>query len=59
MVACAICGIIRAFMPTYELFLVFEFLDAAFAAGTYICGFVLGNKQFCKIIIINSLRLNF
>ncbi|XP_019868170.1 organic cation transporter protein isoform X1 [Aethina tumida] len=42
MVACAICGIIRAFMPTYELFLVFEFLDAAFAAGTYICGFVLG-----------------
>ncbi|VEN56066.1 unnamed protein product [Callosobruchus maculatus] len=42
MVLCAICGIVRAFMPTYEWFLVFEFLDAAFGAGTYICGFVLG-----------------
>ncbi|CAH0552808.1 unnamed protein product [Brassicogethes aeneus] len=42
MIGCATCGIIRAFMPTYELFLVFEFLDAAFGAGTYICGFVLG-----------------
>nr|CAI5822258.1 unnamed protein product [Callosobruchus analis] len=42
MVLCAVCGIARAFMPTYEWFLVFEFLDAAFGAGTYICGFVLG-----------------
>ncbi|XP_018564340.1 organic cation transporter protein-like [Anoplophora glabripennis] len=42
MVVCSICGIIRTFMPTYELFLVFEFLDAAFGSGTYICGFVLG-----------------
>lgn len=29
-------------MPTYELFLFFEFLDAAFGSGSYICGFVLG-----------------
>ncbi|CAH1997297.1 unnamed protein product [Acanthoscelides obtectus] len=42
MVLCAVCGIVRAFMPTYEWFLVFEFLDAAFGAGTYICGFILG-----------------
>ncbi|KAG5868302.1 hypothetical protein JTB14_022786 [Gonioctena quinquepunctata] len=42
MVLCGICGILRTFMPSYELFLAFEFLDAAFGAGTYICGFVLG-----------------
>ncbi|KAJ8921589.1 hypothetical protein NQ315_010494 [Exocentrus adspersus] len=42
MVLCAVCGIIRTFMPTYEWFLVFELLDAAFGSGTYICGFVLG-----------------
>ncbi|KAJ8943341.1 hypothetical protein NQ318_000556 [Aromia moschata] len=42
MVLCAICGLIRTAMPTYEWFMVFEFLDAAFGSGTYICGFVLG-----------------
>ncbi|XP_072393158.1 organic cation transporter protein-like [Diabrotica undecimpunctata] len=41
MIFCAVFGILRTFMPTYELFLLFEFLDAAFGAGTYICGFVL------------------
>lgn len=44
MVLCGICGILKAFMPIYELFLVFEFLDAAFGSGTYICGFILGIK---------------
>ncbi|XP_056636575.1 organic cation transporter protein-like [Diorhabda sublineata] len=42
MLLCAVFGLSRTFMPTYELFLLFEFLDAAFSAGTYICGFVLG-----------------
>ncbi|XP_074030430.1 solute carrier family 22 member 3 isoform X1 [Leptinotarsa decemlineata] len=42
MILTGVCGIIRAFMPTYEWFMFFEFLDAAFGAGTYICGFVLG-----------------
>ncbi|XP_066253734.1 organic cation transporter protein-like isoform X2 [Euwallacea similis] len=42
MVICGICGCIRALMPTYEWFLLFEFLDAAFGSGSYICGFVLG-----------------
>ncbi|KAJ8921588.1 hypothetical protein NQ315_010493 [Exocentrus adspersus] len=42
MVLCAICGLIRTLMPTYELFLFLEYLDAAFSAGTYISGFVLG-----------------
>ncbi|XP_076254271.1 organic cation transporter protein-like [Rhynchophorus ferrugineus] len=42
MVLCAICGCLKAFMPTYELFLLMEFLDAAFGSGSYICGFVLG-----------------
>ncbi|CAH1173867.1 unnamed protein product [Phaedon cochleariae] len=42
MVLSAICGISRAFMPTYNWFLFFEFLDATFGAGTYIVGFVLG-----------------
>ncbi|CAG9769662.1 unnamed protein product [Ceutorhynchus assimilis] len=37
-----ICGCLRTFMPTYELFLIFEFLDAAFGCGSFICGFVLG-----------------
>ncbi|XP_066139089.1 organic cation transporter protein-like isoform X2 [Euwallacea fornicatus] len=41
-VICGICGCIRALMPTYEWFLFFEFLDAAFGSGSYICGFVLG-----------------
>lgn len=57
MVLCAVCGIIRTFMPTYEWFLVMEFLDAAFGAGTYICGFVLGGYNvYCfRITIICSL----
>ncbi|XP_050313329.1 solute carrier family 22 member 3-like [Anthonomus grandis grandis] len=38
----SIAGCIKAFMPTYQLFLLFEFLDAAFGSGSYICGFVLG-----------------
>ncbi|XP_060524808.1 solute carrier family 22 member 3-like isoform X2 [Cylas formicarius] len=42
MVLCGVCGIIRTFMPTYEWFLVLEFMDAFFGAGSYICGFVLG-----------------
>ncbi|CAH1131606.1 unnamed protein product [Ceutorhynchus assimilis] len=42
LILCGICGCLRTFMPTYELFLVFEFLDAAFGSGSYICGFVLG-----------------
>ncbi|KAJ8967441.1 hypothetical protein NQ314_002889 [Rhamnusium bicolor] len=41
MIICAICGFIRTVMPSYELFLLLEYLDAAFSAGTYICGFVL------------------
>ncbi|XP_018564339.1 organic cation transporter protein-like isoform X2 [Anoplophora glabripennis] len=42
MVLCAICGLIRTVMPTYELFLLMEYLDAAFSAGTFICGYILG-----------------
>ncbi|XP_030752013.1 organic cation transporter protein-like [Sitophilus oryzae] len=42
MVICALCGCLKAFMPTYKLFLLMEFLDAAFGSGSYICGFVLG-----------------
>ncbi|KAJ8979458.1 hypothetical protein NQ317_006772 [Molorchus minor] len=42
MVLCGVCGLIRTMMPSYEWFLVFEFLDAAFGSGTYICGFILG-----------------
>ncbi|ENN78004.1 organic cation transporter protein isoform X2 [Dendroctonus ponderosae] len=42
MILCAVCGCAKAFMPTYEWFLTFEFLDAAFGSGSYICGFVLG-----------------
>lgn len=52
LVFCGVCGIIRSFMPTYELFLLFEFLDAVFGAGVYICGFVLG-----KIRKKNSRRI--
>jgi hypothetical protein len=39
---CGLFGLIRSFAPSYEWFLVFEFLDAAFGAGSYICGFVMG-----------------
>lgn len=42
MTFCGICGLLKAFMTTYVWFLVFEFLDAAFGSGTYVCGFVLG-----------------
>ncbi|XP_063909977.1 solute carrier family 22 member 1-like [Zophobas morio] len=42
LVFCGLCGIIRSFAPSYEWFLVFEFLDAAFAAGSYVCGFIMG-----------------
>ncbi|KAL1491730.1 hypothetical protein ABEB36_012285 [Hypothenemus hampei] len=42
LVLCSICGCIKSVMPTYEMFLVMEFLDAFFGAGSYICGFVLG-----------------
>ncbi|CAH1373368.1 unnamed protein product [Tenebrio molitor] len=39
---CGLFGLIRSFAPSYEWFLVFEFLDAAFGSGSYICGFVMG-----------------
>lgn len=39
-------------MPTYELFLLFEFLDAVFGSGVYICGFVIGKQQFFTNLII-------
>ncbi|CAG9856458.1 unnamed protein product [Phyllotreta striolata] len=42
MVLCAVFGLSRTLVTTYELFLVFEFLDAFFGSSTYICGFVLG-----------------
>ncbi|XP_017772586.1 PREDICTED: organic cation transporter protein-like [Nicrophorus vespilloides] len=42
MLGTATCGIIRAFSPSYIFFAAFEFLDAAFGAGTYACGFILG-----------------
>ncbi|KAK9874719.1 hypothetical protein WA026_005536 [Henosepilachna vigintioctopunctata] len=39
---CGIFGLIKAFSPTYEWFCVFEFIEAVFAAGIYVCGFILG-----------------
>ncbi|CAH1102516.1 unnamed protein product [Psylliodes chrysocephalus] len=42
MIFCAVFGLLRTCMTSYEWFLVFEFLDAVFGASTYICGFVLG-----------------
>ncbi|KAK4883421.1 hypothetical protein RN001_006740 [Aquatica leii] len=42
MVLGGICGIIRSFTTTYVLFAVFEFLDSAFGAGAYTCGYILG-----------------
>ncbi|RZC33072.1 Sugar tr and/or MFS 1 domain containing protein [Asbolus verrucosus] len=42
MTFCGICGVVRTFVPTYTWFLVFEFLDAAFGAGSHICGFIMG-----------------
>ncbi|KAJ8943340.1 hypothetical protein NQ318_000555 [Aromia moschata] len=41
MVLCAVCGLIRTLMPTYEWFMVLEYLDAFFSSCTYISGFVL------------------
>lgn len=42
MVFCGISGIARAFASSYTLFVIWEFIDAAFGAGTYACGFILG-----------------
>ncbi|XP_018334391.1 organic cation transporter protein isoform X2 [Agrilus planipennis] len=41
LVFCSICGIIRAFVNSYLLFLLFEFLDAAFGSGAYPISFIL------------------
>ncbi|XP_064212411.1 LOW QUALITY PROTEIN: solute carrier family 22 member 3 [Tribolium castaneum] len=42
LIFCSICGLIRTQAPSYVWFLVFEFLDAVFGAGSYVCGFILG-----------------
>ncbi|XP_044259279.1 solute carrier family 22 member 3-like [Tribolium madens] len=42
LIFCSICGLIRTQAPSYIWFLVFEFLDAVFGAGSYVCGFILG-----------------
>ncbi|RZC37106.1 solute carrier family 22 member 1 [Asbolus verrucosus] len=42
LVVCGICGLIRTVAPTYIWFLVLEFLDAIFGAGSYVCGFIIG-----------------
>uniref|UniRef100_A0A1Y1KD84 Major facilitator superfamily (MFS) profile domain-containing protein n=1 Tax=Photinus pyralis TaxID=7054 RepID=A0A1Y1KD84_PHOPY len=41
-VSSGIFGIIRSFSPSYIFFCVFEFLDSAFGAGAYTCGYILG-----------------
>lgn len=42
MVLCGVAGIARSFAPSYIWFIVLEFVDAMFGAGTYACGFILG-----------------
>ncbi|XP_063909141.1 solute carrier family 22 member 3-like isoform X1 [Zophobas morio] len=42
LIFCGICGLLRTFAPTYLWFLILEFLDAAFGAGSYVCGFIMG-----------------
>lgn len=42
LIFCGVCGLARTFAPTYVWFLVLEFLDAAFGAGSYGCGFIMG-----------------
>lgn len=42
MVLGGLSGIIRSFSTNYIMFVIFEFFDAAFSAGTYACGFILG-----------------
>ncbi|XP_044259278.1 organic cation transporter protein-like [Tribolium madens] len=42
LILCGVCGLLRTLAPTYIWFLVFEFLDAAFGAGSYVCGFIMG-----------------
>lgn len=44
MVLCGVAGVARSFVNSYTWFLALEFLDAMFGAGTYACGFILGNK---------------
>lgn len=46
MVLCAVAGVARSFAPSYEWFIILEFLDATFGAGTYACGFILGNYYY-------------
>lgn len=44
MVLCGIAGVARSFVTSYIWFLILEFIDAMFGAGTYACGFILGNN---------------
>ncbi|KAK5650230.1 hypothetical protein RI129_001259 [Pyrocoelia pectoralis] len=41
-VSSGIFGIIRSFSSSYVFFCIFEFLDSAFGAGAYTCGYILG-----------------
>ncbi|XP_050297353.1 solute carrier family 22 member 3-like isoform X2 [Anthonomus grandis grandis] len=60
LVLCSLCGCIKALMPTYELFLIFEFLDAGFGCGSYISAFIIGvelvgpNKRVLTGTLISS-----
>lgn len=50
MVLCGVAGVARSFVTSYTWFLILEFTDAMFGAGTYACGFILGkyyNKYIC------------
>lgn len=44
LIFCGVCGLLRTLAPSYIWFLVLEFLDAAFGAGSYVCGFIIGTS---------------
>jgi MFS family permease len=46
MLGSGVFGLARALAPSYEFFLAFEFLEAAFSGGIYAVVFILGKNTF-------------
>lgn len=51
----ALLGVIRSFSTSYQMFMVFEFLEPALSVGAFNSAFILGNTQLISdIFIVNN-----
>lgn len=59
MVGYGIAGTLRAFTTSYYWFIFFEFIDAAFCLGTYLCAYILGRYPTFRIFLVDTKCLEY